>query len=238
MKSTIRVVRNDGSQVGALLAPPKRVTDTDYRKLNYDNLRKQQEENKHRKDEISNRPPKEPFKIKRFKNVASVVLGSSENRRTRSVPSSGPQISQPMGGPKIVTYDAEYETPNPSRIPSKPRLDPEPSHAKALNPNYGKVPQYIDEYKEQRRVVQEEKARKEEQANCPAGMRLMPEDERVSTLDHLEKSKTEVFNNINKLPIASNTRAVQLRRQELESKLTEIESAIKIFSRPKVYVAI
>ena len=237
MKSTIRVVRNDGSQVGALLAPPKRVTDTDYRKLNYDNLRKAQEDNKQRKDEISNRPPKEPFKIKRFKNVASVVLGSSENRRTRSVPPSGPQISQPMGCPKIVTYDAEYETSNPS-IPSKPRQDPEPSHAKALNPNYGRVPQYIDEYKEQRRVVQEEKARKEEQANCPAGMRLMPEDERVSTLESLEKSQTEVFNNINKLPIASNTRTVQLRRQELESKLTEIESAIKIFSRPKVYVAI
>lgn len=238
MKGTIRLVRNDGSQVGALLSAPKRATDIDYKKLNYENLRKKQEENKNRKDEISSRPPKEPFKIQRFKNVASVVLSSSESRRTMSVPPAGPQIQQIVGGPKIVTYDANYETPNPIKNQSKSKLDPEANHAKALNPNYGKVPHYLDDYKEQRRVVEEEKTRKEEQANCPSGMRLMPEEERVVTLDHLEKSKVEVFNNINKLPIASNTRAVQLRRQDLETKLEEIENAVKIFSRPKVYVAI
>lgn len=237
MKGNIRKVRDDGSQVGALLSAPKRATDTDYKKLNYENLRKKQEENKVRKDEISNRPPKQPFKIQRFKNVASVVLSSSESRRTRSVPAP-PQIQQPAGGPKIVTYDPDYETPNPIKNTSKAKLDPERNHAKALNPNYGKVPQYLDDYKEQRRVVQEEKTRNEEQANCPSGMRLMPEEERVTTLNQLEKSKDEVFNNINKLPIASNTRTVQLRRQELENKLQEIENAISIFSRPKVYVAI
>ena len=45
-------------------------------------------------------------------------------------------------------------------------------------------------------------------ANCPPGMKLMPDAERVETLEMLHKGKEEVFQAINKLPIASNTGAV------------------------------
>lgn len=72
----------------------------------------------------------------------------------------------------------------------------------------------------------------------PPGMRLMSREEQQETLEMLMKGKEEVFQGINKLPIASNTGAVRRRRKELEDKLEEIENAIKTFSRPKVYVSI
>lgn len=38
------------------------------------------------------------------------------------------------------------------------------------------------------------------------------------------------------LPVRADTLSVQKRRVELERKLSQIEEAIKIFSRPKVFI--
>lgn len=78
----------------------------------------------------------------------------------------------------------------------------------------------------------------EEAANCPPGMRLVSEQERVETLEMLRKGREDTFQAINSLPIANVTGAVRRRRQENEEKLTEIEKAIASFSRPKVYVSL
>ena len=40
------------------------------------------------------------------------------------------------------------------------------------------------------------------------------------------------------LPIGTDTVRVRNKRKEVESKLNEIEEAIKIFSRPKVFVKV
>ena len=40
------------------------------------------------------------------------------------------------------------------------------------------------------------------------------------------------------LPIRTDTLRVQNQKKELEDKIAEVEEAIKIFSRPKVYVKI
>ena len=69
-------------------------------------------------------------------------------------------------------------------------------------------------------------------------MKLMPESERTETLEILLKGKEDVWQCINKLPIASNTLTIQRRRAEYEAKLIELENAIKTFSKPKVYVAL
>lgn len=55
--------------------------------------------------------------------------------------------------------------------------------------NYGKVPAYIDKFNKER---EDEKVRRhlaEEQAKLPPGTRLMPEDERIQTLEDLMLAK-------------------------------------------------
>lgn len=38
------------------------------------------------------------------------------------------------------------------------------------------------------------------------------------------------------LPVRADTLSVQKRREDLERKLSQIEEAVKIFSRPKVFI--
>ena len=41
---------------------------------------------------------------------------------------------------------------------------------------------------------------------------------------------------LNSLPVSCDTLRNKTRRAELDTKLREIESAIKVFSRPKVFI--
>jgi len=244
MKSTIKTQRVERCQVAEILSEPKRLTDVDYKRKNHEQLRKKQEENRRKKEETLN-PPKEPFKIKRFQKVQSLVYKSpEEQKQAKTKPKK-----QVTGGPTIVTYNPEYnpeESKNYIKENARAAVEAEPprensktqENAQSLNPNYGKVPKYLEDFKQEQHQKDEVKRLKEEQAKCPSGMRLMPEQERVETLRMLEVAREETFQGLNKLPIASNTQQVAKRRNEYEKKLNEIEDAIKTFSRPKVYVAI
>lgn len=46
------------------------------------------------------------------------------------------------------------------------------------NKNYGKVPSYLNKYKDQRDQAAQNKADQEEMSRHPPGTRLMPEEER------------------------------------------------------------
>ena len=50
--------------------------------------------------------------------------------------------------------------------------------------------------------------------------------------------QTELIAQLNALPVRVDTLRVKTRKAELERKLAEIEDAIKIFSRPKVFVKV
>ena len=232
-----------------ILSEPKRLTDINYEKKNYTQLKQAQNENRKKKVESDTRPPKEPFKIKRFQNVESVVYKNPEDvKKAKERASSANQ-------PVIVTYNPEDEAIIDARpdlkkdyvkTNAKAAIGQAPVRAaeqpvdnpKTLNPSYGKVPQYIEEFKAKREVQMERKRQEEEQAKCPPGMKLMAEQERLETLEILKKGKEDVWQDINKLPIASNTLTVQRRRAEYEGKLVDLENAIKTFSKPKVYVAL
>ena len=58
----------------------------------------------------------------------------------------------------------------------------------------------------------------------------------MSFLFHLEQS--DVIGQIQRLPIGADTVRVKQHRIALEGQLTEVEEAIKIFSRPKVFVRV
>jgi len=99
------------------------------------------------------------------------------------------------------------------------------------------VPAYLQDRKAQ---WAEDEARRKAEARdpeCPAGMTLMSNEERLDTLRILNDSEKETHALLFKMPMRVTTPSMVKKKNDLEAKLKEIEAAKKIFSRPKVYVA-
>ena len=118
--------------------------------------------------------------------------------------------------------------------PPRKNVDKSPSKHEA----YGRVPDYLEKRNAQKAAAEEERRRNAPDPNCPPGMTLMPEDERLETVRTLEASLDEVNRQLQRLPFVIETPTLQKRHDTLESKLKEIERALAIFNKPKVYVAI
>jgi hypothetical protein len=103
--------------------------------------------------------------------------------------------------------------------------------------DYGRVPAYIEERKAQWAEQREEVRRRMPDPDCPPGMRLMPEAERLQTLEILKSSQAEAMNQLQRMPFVIETPSLKRKQEALETKLREIEHAGSIFSKPKVYVA-
>ena len=72
--------------------------------------------------------------------------------------------------------------------------------------------------------------------DCPPGMRLLPENERQTMLKTLERNREKVVSELSKLPFVIDTMGLKKRKQGLESKIKEIDDAVRIFSRKKVKI--
>ena len=75
------------------------------------------------------------------------------------------------------------------KIPNKP----------AKHESYGKNPKYLEERKQQMKEEKELRMRSMPDPDCPKGMKLMPDEERLSTLENLQRSKAEVLQLLGKL---------------------------------------
>lgn len=100
----------------------------------------------------------------------------------------------------------------------------------------GQVPQYLEERKEQWRKEEEERRRNAPDPSTPAGHTLMPESKRQETLQSLKETHHSLVTELLSLPLKADNLSVRTRRAHLDCKLSELEEAIKIFSRDKVYV--
>lgn len=100
----------------------------------------------------------------------------------------------------------------------------------------GVVPQYLQERQESWRRAEEERIASLPDPSIPPGHALMPKTERLNTLELLHTKHSEMSRQLQSLPIRCDTLRVQNKRTELENKLAEIDDAIRIFSRPKVFV--
>lgn len=107
-----------------------------------------------------------------------------------------------------------------------------------LHEDFGKVPTYLEERKAKWAEEKEEVRKRAPDPNCPKGMTLMPEAERVSTLEVLRVSKDEATKLLAKMPFVIETPSLKKRHSDLEAKLREIENAIALFSKSKVYIAL
>lgn len=70
----------------------------------------------------------------------------------------------------------------------------------------------------------------------PPGHTLMPENQRLETLNSLLQSQSQLLRELVLLPAGADSLRAQGHRAELDRKLVQIDEAIKIFSRPKVFV--
>ncbi|KAM6965058.1 enkurin domain-containing protein 1 isoform 2-T2 [Aplochiton taeniatus] len=100
----------------------------------------------------------------------------------------------------------------------------------------GQVPQYLEERKAQWRKMEEEKRRNAPDPSIPAGHTLMPERKRQDTLQSLKETHQSLVSELVSLPVSADTMSVRSRHAELDRRLSEVEEAIKIFSRDKVFV--
>ncbi|NXL85882.1 ENKD1 protein, partial [Alectura lathami] len=100
----------------------------------------------------------------------------------------------------------------------------------------GHVPQYLLERKELWRRQMEEQLQSLPDPDTPPGHTMMPEGQRLETLSNLKQSQEQLIKDLVMLPVRADTLSIQKRRVELERKLSQIEEALRIFSRPKVFI--
>lgn len=121
--------------------------------------------------------------------------------------------------------------------PPDRKTEREKKHEKAAkHDNFGKVPDYIEQRKAKWAVEKEEMRKRMPDPNCPPGMKLMPDEERRETLEVLLQSRTEALKQLQHMPFIVEGPSATRKKLALEDKLKEIEDAVALFSRTKVFV--
>ena len=201
-------------------------------------------------------------KLKQFKNVESRVYNYA--KRPKICYESRPKTAKISKEDNINFVDIQDENINTENIQNnefagdsnnivkrnimtackkneKKESRPQTAMTEYGNETYkskGKVPSYLVNRKEEWRKEEEEKKNIIERQKIPVGTKLLPEDERLTTLDKLKETKKEIVNTLETLPISMRTMALRNKKTDLENKLKEVEAAIKLFSRENIYVAL
>ncbi|KNC54410.1 flagellar/basal body protein [Thecamonas trahens ATCC 50062] len=105
-------------------------------------------------------------------------------------------------------------------------------------PDFGKVPEYLIKRKIEAAKQEIEAEAAKPDPDCPPGMVRMPEAERLETLQLLEGNRADIIQQLNTMPLRCDTFGLKRKKHLLESKLQEADEAIKIFSKPKVFINI
>ncbi|CAH1795137.1 unnamed protein product [Owenia fusiformis] len=147
---------------------------------------------------------------------------------------------------KLIRRDVDFvkangravRKPQIKRAPSLTALDDLKKKKEEDEKNYkrGVMPKYlVNRHKEWDRAEQERIANMPD-PDCPPGHHKMPDEERKKTLSLLRDKEKSYMQQLSALPVRTDTLRVRTRKDELDKKLTEIEEAIKVFNRPKVFV--
>ncbi|XP_007517788.1 enkurin domain-containing protein 1 [Erinaceus europaeus] len=100
----------------------------------------------------------------------------------------------------------------------------------------GHMPHYLLERRDLWRQEAEARQNSQPDPAMPPGHTQMPENQRLETLSKLLQSQSQLLRELVLLPAGADSLRAQSHRAELDRKLVQVEEAIKIFSRPKVFV--
>ncbi|CAH1245913.1 ENKD1 [Branchiostoma lanceolatum] len=174
--------------------------------------------------------------------------GGKENGRRGEVPSlevTGTKTGSPIRDDvDFVAHNARRAWKDCNRLkrpPTQMALQDLEERRKKDHDLYkrGEVPKYLRNRQGEWKKEEEERIRNTPDPSMPPGHTMMPEAERKDTLKKLRESEQDLLKQMRELPIGrSDTLRIKHAKEELEKKLSEIDEAIKIFSRPKVFVKI
>lgn len=155
-----------------------------------------------------------------------------KEERKPSVPSAVVKKEIPPPPKDFITVNKSKALKmEPKKFEPKPLVPPvDPAHQK------GQIPDYLIKRKIQQNKDAERRLRNMPDPDCPPGMVLLPDDERVSTLKTLEETAAQIEESLRRMPLVIETPSMIRRQKELEEKLKETKDAIKIFSQSKVFV--
>ncbi|XP_061117436.1 enkurin domain-containing protein 1 [Conger conger] len=186
-------------------------------------------------------PPKKPECQNFLKGHSRSGSASLPRPRTSPSPntSSSPHSEMWVQGRAVdfVSYNARSAGKTVLRR-SQSLQNLSPKQAPPTSSQKGRVPQYLEERKEQWRREAEDKRRNTPDPSIPPGHTLMSEQERLETLESLKDTQQSLVKDLLSLPVRVDTLSVRTRRTQLDRKLSEVEEAIKIFSRDRVYIKI
>jgi hypothetical protein len=115
---------------------------------------------------------------------------------------------------------------------AKPRkTEPVPRHEE-----FGEVPTYLKVRQAEWAKEAEVKRKAAEDKDVPAGMRLMPDSERLETLELLKAGISETQAALSKFKLNVTVPSQVRRKAELENKMTQLEEAQRVFGKTRVFV--
>ncbi|XP_019311113.2 enkurin domain-containing protein 1 isoform X1 [Panthera pardus] len=100
----------------------------------------------------------------------------------------------------------------------------------------GHVPHYLLQRRDLWQREAEARQHSQPDPAMPPGHTCMPENQRLETLSNLLQSQSQLLRELVLLPAGADSLRAQGHHAELDQKLVQVEEAIKIFSRPKVFV--
>ncbi|CAI2732059.1 unnamed protein product [Schistosoma spindalis] len=100
----------------------------------------------------------------------------------------------------------------------------------------GVIPPYLIKMKQKEKERIQKELENQPDPDQPPGHQRMPEQERLNTLELLNKAHNQLSEEFSHLPVRMDTLRIRSRRAEIESRLSELEQAIEIFSKPKVFI--
>lgn len=162
--------------------------------------------------------------------------GRPPTPRKASVPSSTDVARLPPK--KEINFIGKNRTMAQVQGPLRRLSLKEDSETPSKHESYGRVPDYLEQRNQQWAEAKEEERRNAPDPHAPPGMALMSEEERKSTLDKLFSSQAAVLQQLSLMPFVIETQSQKNCQHALELKLNDIENAVKIFSKPKVYIAV
>lgn len=101
---------------------------------------------------------------------------------------------------------------------------------------YGRLPEYLVEEKMIRAREEYEERQAVENGVVPDGMVVMKEEDRLKTLATLKVNADQAKLDLSKAPLLIETQGQRRRVKDMEDKLKQVEEAIEIFSKPRVYI--
>jgi hypothetical protein len=178
--------------------------------------------------------PAQPYKRKHMKLKPTLDVQSSghiEHRERNFVSGNKREALNP---PRTATaaFDAERQ----DRLHGNTYVPAPRTIGKDMNKEYGKVPTYLKDRKQQEAVAAE-RQRQIDIQEANSGLVLMTEDQRAEILGVLGDKEQELQTALSKLPLAIQTLSMQRRKNAIEDEIVEIAKAMEKFSKKEVWIS-